>query len=454
MNQGQETFRRLYLDVLDNDALKAKYNKVLTRFRAERDQARSDYDDFAESLREKGSEIREYAVEHMPELIEEFAQKFKSNGGKVIFAENTHDAAIHVHNIIKGHNARKVIKTKSMMTEEIRLNDLLIAEGLEVVETDLGEFIVQLSDNKPAHIIAPALHKDRYDVSKLFTEKLGSKPTTDIERLTRIARENLREVYKEAEVGITGANFLIAETGSICTVTNEGNGRICATLPKILISVVGVDKISAKFSDLAVLQPLLMRFATGQRFTSYFQILNGPIKSEDTEGPEEHYVILVDNGRLKLNQDLKLREIQKCIRCGACISVCPVYENIGGHSYMSVYPGPFGSILTPALAGDNNSSELPGCSSLCMRCDEVCPVKIKLSDLLLEYRRRSHIKKSGIFKIGMFGFSILVRSRILFSLAFKVLGLFGKLTGKNGKIRWLPSIAKNWTDKRDLPIPK
>ncbi|MCD4658062.1 MAG: LUD domain-containing protein, partial [Planctomycetes bacterium] len=259
MNQGLKTFRRLYLGVLENDALKAKYSNVLARFRNERDKSLLDFADNAEGLREQGSEIRDYSVAHMPELVEEFSKNFKRNGGKIVFADTTKDAAVQIHNIIKAHNAQTVIKTKSMMTEEIRLNELLDAEGITVVETDLGEFIVQLAGDKPAHIVAPALHKDRHDVSTLFSEKLGTAPTDNIETLTRIARENLREVFKSADVGITGANFLVAQTGSACVVTNEGNGRICATLPKILITVAGVDKITSKFSDLAVLQPLLMR---------------------------------------------------------------------------------------------------------------------------------------------------------------------------------------------------
>ncbi len=454
MNQGMKTFRRLYLSVLDNDTLKAKYANVLSRFRHERDKALSDFADNAESLRMQGSEIRDYSVAHMPELVEELSANFTENGGKVVFAKTGKEAADQIHKIIKNHKAKTVIKTKSMMTEEIRLNYLLEADGITIFETDLGEFIVQLAGDKPAHIIAPALHKDRHDVSKLFVEKLGAEPTDNIETLTRIARENLREVFKNADVGITGANFLVAETGSACIVTNEGNGRICTTLPKILITVAGIDKITAKFSDLAVLQPLLMRFATGQRFTSYLQILSRPAKSSDEEGPDEHYLVLVDNGRFRLNRDEKLREIQKCIRCGACISVCPVYEHIGGHSYMSVYPGPFGSILTPAITSDNNSSELPGCSSLCMRCDEVCPVKIKLSDLLFEHRRRANTKKSGIMNIGMLIFSILLRSKFLFTIGFRTLRLLYKISGNRCKIPWLRSTRKNWTDKCSLNNPE
>ncbi len=342
-----------------------------------------------EEVRMKAKNIKWRAIETLDSQLENFEKHFQQNGGKVIWAETVEDAQQAIGEICRKKNCRTVVKSKSMATEEIHLNEYLNSQGIESIETDLGEYIQQLDGEPPYHIVTPAMHKSKEDVAKLFTEKLHTPPGLSPEELTMVARDKLRGKYTEAEVGITGANFLIAETGSIALTENEGNGRLSCAWPRTHIVLVGIEKIIPSLQDLALFWPLLATFGTGQQITVYNSIISGPRQKVETDGPEEMYVILLDNGRTKLLQHPASRESLYCIRCGACLNACPVYKNIGGHSYGTTYSGPIGSVITPHLKDMDEWKHLSFASSLCGKCTEVCAVKINLHELLLDNRHKA-----------------------------------------------------------------
>jgi L-lactate dehydrogenase complex protein LldF len=284
---------------------------------------------------------------------------------------------------------KTLVKSKSMVTEEIHLNDFLGKNGIDSIETDLGEYIQQLDGETPYHIVTPAMHKSKEDVAKLFAEKLGTEPNLTPEQLTLVARHNLRKKYVQAEVGVTGANFLLADTGSICITENEGNGRLSCAWPKVHIAIVGIEKVLPSIHNLSLFWPLLSTYGTGQQMTVYNSIISGSRQPNETDGPEEMYVILLDNGRTELLQHPNSREALYCIRCGSCLNACPVYKNIGGHSYQTTYSGPIGKVITPWLKGMHDYKHLSYASSLCGNCTEVCPVRINLHELLLDNRHEA-----------------------------------------------------------------
>ena len=339
-------------------------------------------------VRENAKNIKWDAIEHLDKYLEQFENQFIANGGKIIWAETVEQAQEAIAEICKAKNCTSVVKSKSMATEEIHLNDFLTSMGIESVETDLGEYIQQLDGEAPYHIVTPAMHKSKEDVAQLFAEKLGTPPNLTPTELTLIARENLRTKYTKAEIGVTGANFLIANTGSIAITENEGNARLTAAFPKTHIVIAGIEKIIPNLSDLALFWPLLATFGTGQKLTVYNSIISGPRKANESDGPEEMYLILLDNGRTNLLEH-KTRESLYCIRCGACLNACPVYKNIGGHSYGTTYSGPIGSVITPHLKSMESWKHLSFASSLCGNCTEVCAVKINLHELLLHNRKAS-----------------------------------------------------------------
>jgi len=339
-------------------------------------------------VRENAKNIKWDAIEHLDKYLEQFENQFIANGGKIIWAETVEQAQEAIAEICKAKNCTSVVKSKSMATEEIHLNDFLTSMGIESVETDLGEYIQQLDGEAPYHIVTPAMHKSKEDVAQLFAEKLGTPPNLSPTELTLIARENLRTKYTKAEIGVTGANFLIANTGSIAITENEGNARLTAAFPKTHIVIAGIEKIIPNLSDLALFWPLLATFGTGQKLTVYNSIISGPRKANESDGPEEMYLILLDNGRTNLLEH-KTRESLYCIRCGACLNACPVYKNIGGHSYGTTYSGPIGSVITPHLKSMESWKHLSFASSLCGNCTEVCAVKINLHELLLHNRKAS-----------------------------------------------------------------
>lgn len=396
--------------------------------------------------RERAKNAKWRAIENLDTYLEEFENKISARGAKVIWAETAEEALREIGNICKEKNCKTLVKSKSMVTEEIHLNRYLEAMGIESVETDLGEYIQQLDNEPPYHIVTPAMHKSKEDVAKLFEQKLGVDPGLSPEQLTLVARQKLRGKYVQGEVGVTGANFVIADIGGIAVTENEGNARLCCAWPKTHIAVVGIEKIIPSINDLALFWPLLATYGTGQRVTVYNTIVTGPRQSNEVDGPEEMYVILLDNGRTNLLANEKTREALYCIRCGACLNACPVYKNIGGHAYETTYSGPIGSVITPHLKGLDAYKHLSYASSLCGNCTEVCAVKINLHELLLENRHEAVKKGSSTFAERI-AWNVWKKS----SLNRKMMNL------GNGDVKnWIVNkIFKGWTAHRsDLNFSK
>ncbi|MBC7615381.1 MAG: iron-sulfur cluster-binding protein [Pedobacter sp.] len=340
-----------------------------------------------EASKKKAHVIKWRVMENLDKFLPEFEANFIKRGGKVIWANDVEEAQREILNIIQKRNGKTVIKSKSMTTEEIHLNEFLEKNDIESLESDLGEYIVQLLDQKPYHIVTPAMHLSKEEIAALFHEKFGTPVDATPQQLTQKARELLRQKYLDADIGISGGNFLIADTGSIALTENEGNARLCTTFPKVHIAIVGIEKIIPSIADLDLFWPLLSSHGTGQNLTVYNTILSGPRQANETDGPEEMYVILLDNGRTNLLAQKDQRQALYCIRCGACLNACPVYKNIGGHTYNTTYSGPIGSIITPHFKGMQEFKHLSYASSLCGKCSEVCPVKIDIHKMLLLNRR-------------------------------------------------------------------
>jgi len=347
--------------------------------------------------REKAKNIKWKAIETLDKQLETFEAIITKRGAKVIWAEDAQQALEAIGKICEEKNCQTLVKSKSMVTEEIHLNDYLEKKGIESVETDLGEYIQQLDGEPPYHIVTPAMHKSKEDVAKLFAEKLGTDPKATPEQLTLTARKILREKYVQAEVGVTGANFIITDIGGIAVTENEGNARLSCSMPKTHIVIAGIEKVLPSMTDLGLFWPLLSTFGTGQKVTVYNTLITGPRQSNETDGPEDMYVILLDNGRTNILANEKQRESLYCIRCGACLNACPVYKNIGGHTYGATYSGPIGSVITPHLKDMGEWKHLSYASSLCGNCTEVCAVKINLHELLLENRHESVEEGYGSF---------------------------------------------------------
>lgn len=342
-----------------------------------------------EALRDLGANIRLRALANLPDLLEQLEAKLTENGIKVHWAIDGDEACQIVRNICVARNPKTVIKGKSMVSEEMELNYYLEERGIEALESDLGEYIVQLAGETPSHIIMPAIHKNTGEISELMHEKTGTDLSNDVEYLTASARQQLREKFMNADVGVSGVNFAVAETGTLCLVENEGNGRMTTTVPPCHIAVTGIEKVVGNLEDVVPLLALLTRSATGQHITTYFNMISGPRKPDELDGPEEVHLVLVDNGRSSIYQDDQLLDTLRCIRCGACMNHCPVYTRVGGHTYGTTYPGPIGKILMPHLIGLDEGRHLPTASSLCGACGEVCPVKIPIPDLLVRLRQES-----------------------------------------------------------------
>jgi L-lactate dehydrogenase complex protein LldF len=351
--------------------------------------------------RQRAKNLKWRALETLDQQLEDFEMNLTKKGGKVIWAENTEQAQEAILTICQERQCKTVVKSKSMVTEEIHLNAFLNKHGIESIETDLGEYIQQLDGEPPYHIVTPAMHKSKEDIAKLFSEKLGTDPHLTPEQLTLVARDILRAKYVQAEVGITGANFIIADTGSIAVTENEGNARLSTAFPKTHIVVVGLEKVIPSITDLALFWPLLATFGTGQKVTAYNSILSGPSALGEEDGPQEMFVILLDNGRTNILANPVQRESLYCIRCGACLNACPVYKNIGGHAYGTTYSGPIGSVITPHLKDLGEYKHLSYASSLCGNCTEVCPVRINLHELLLENRHESVDEHTNGWKEGL-----------------------------------------------------
>ncbi|WP_026905432.1 LutB/LldF family L-lactate oxidation iron-sulfur protein [Pedobacter glucosidilyticus] len=410
-----------------------------------------------EHVKKKGHVIKWKVMENLDKLLPEFESNFQRKGGKVIWANNAEEANQEILQIIKRSGAKSVIKSKSMVTEEIHLNEFLESHEIESLESDLGEYIVQLLGQKPYHIVTPAMHLSKENIAQLFHEKFGTPVDATPQQLTLKARELLRDKYLSADIGITGGNFLIADTGSIALTENEGNARLTTTFPKIHIAIVGIEKLIPSITDLDLFWPMLSTHGTGQNLTVYNTILSGPRKADETDGPEEMYVILLDNGRTDLLAQKDQRQGLYCIRCGACLNGCPIYKNVGGHTYDTTYSGPIGSIITPHLRGMQDFKHLSYASSLCGKCSEVCPVKIDIHSMLLLNRRDAVNQKltTSSEKLGWFFWknSMLKRSKMDVVGGklknFVMNTFFGKMWGKN---RTLPkveqqSFSKQWKDR-------
>ncbi len=407
----------------------------------------------AQTLRRQARLARERALNRLPELLEQLERNVVANGGHVLWARDADELNQHLLTICRQHNVRRVVKGKSMVTEETALNHALQMHGIEVVESDLGEYIIQLAGEAPSHIVFPMLHKTKEATAQLLHSKLGMPLTDQPEAMTRFVRAVMRQKYLQADLGISGVNFAIAETGTIATVENEGNNRLSTSTPPIHVAVMGLEKVIASWEDYAVLVQLLARSATGQRMTVYNNLISGPRRPDEPDGPEEFYLVILDNGRSRILAG-EYAESLACIRCGACLNACPVYQNIGGHAYGWVYPGPIGAIITPLLRGPLKAPALPFASSLCGACQTACPVEINIPDMLLKLRRDLVQAGDGTlgWRIGMRLWAIAFRSPMLYRLGGWLAGwLTRALAGRNNQVRRLPPPFNGWTAQRDFP---
>jgi L-lactate dehydrogenase complex protein LldF len=440
---------------LADQRLQQNLKKLSTKFVSGRAAAITELDDF-EGTRNAAIERRMRAIENLDVWLETFEKKATSQGATVLFAESAEEASRLVVEIAKKHGVKKVTKSKSMVSEEMALNKALEAAGVQAIETDLGEYILQINDNEaPSHIIAPVVHKDKEEISDLFARVHNRPRLTDIPQMTREAREILRPQFLSADMGVTGGNFVIAETGSVAIVTNEGNEGMCTTLPpKVHVVVTGIEKVLPTLEDFATVMRLLPRSATGQSISNYVSLLTGPKREGDHEGPEHMYFVLVDGGRTGLI-GTEFQEMLRCIRCGACMNHCPVYQKIGGHSYGWVYPGPMGSVLTPSYAGIENAVDLPQASTLCGECHVVCPVKIPLPDLLRKLREKQverHLRPASE-RFGLMVWAFFAKRPTLYRLATRIaVRMLRMMAGGKKMISTLP-FAGGWTDYRDMPAP-
>ena len=442
MNDLQTTFLAKS-EVKANDLdHRRKINFSIGKYNAAFHKGSEQYSDM-NTARERAKNTKWRAIEHLDKYLEEFEANFTRNGGKLIWAEDARQALDEIRAICEAKQAKTIVKSKSMVTEEIHLNDFLAEHHIEAIETDLGEYIQQLDGEPPYHIVTPAMHKSKEDIAKLFHDKLGVDPNLTPDQLTLVAREKLRQKYTDAEIGITGANFILADIGGIAITENEGNARLTTTFPKTHIAIVGIEKVLPSVNDLALFWPLLATFGTGQQLTVFSSIFTGPRKENETDGPEEMYVILLDNGRTNILADAAVRESLYCIRCGACLNACPVYKNIGGHTYGTTYSGPIGAVITPHLKGMGEYKHLSYASSLCGNCTEVCPVKINLHELLLTNRHEAVEENhtSGSEKLAWFAWKQASLSRGMMNMA--------KGSTKNWVIR--KAFGKAWGDNRSLP---
>ncbi|WP_367989351.1 LutB/LldF family L-lactate oxidation iron-sulfur protein [Vibrio sp. NTOU-M3] len=408
-----------------------------------------------EEWREMGMDIRNHVLENLDYYLHQLSESVAKNGGSVFFASTAEQATAYIENIIQQKNAKKVVKSKSMVTEEIGLNKIIERNGCEVVETDLGEYILQVDDcDPPSHIVVPALHKNRTQIKAIFKDKLNYQGSEDPEEMTRFVRQYIRHDFLEADIGITGCNFAVAESGTVTLVTNEGNARLATSLPKTHIAVMGMERIVPTFEELDIVISLLCRSAVGLPLTGYVTALTGPREAEHCDGPQEFHLVVVDNGRSDILGS-EFSAILRCVRCAACVNTCPAYRHIGGQSYGSIYSGPIGAVLSPLLGGYDDFKDLPYACSLCKACHDVCPVKIPLSDLLMKHREKMVSEKitplTERATVGAFNF---VNARpLLWDMGVKVGATVASGIIRDGKIPLNLGAISHWNEARDLPTP-
>jgi L-lactate dehydrogenase complex protein LldF len=464
-----ENFDRNALAALQDGQLRGALRNLAETFGERRKIAVGSVENW-EELRSSARRIKDETLAHLDRYLEQFAENAERAGAKIHWARDGREACAIILNLINEKGASRVVKSKSMATEEVHLNAALEKNGIDPIETDLGEWIIQLAHETPSHIVVPAIHKTKGQIADLFVEKIGIEPTDDVDVLTRTAREILRSKFAEAEIGISGVNFGVAETGTILILENEGNARLTTSLPKAHIALMGIEKIIPKFTDLDVFLKLLPRSGTGQKLTTYQSLITGTKRRASDEGPEEVHIVLMDNGRSKMLAHPVTRQSLACIRCGACLNACPVYQAVGGHAYGSVYPGPIGAVITPQLIGIEKTKQLPYASSLCGACREVCPVKIDIPELLLHLRAEiadgaANGKKSAAAPQGntierfAFGVYNLAWSRAgIYRIATRTARFMQKFVAADNKIgkvsgllaKIAPPLGK-WTEFRDAP---
>ena len=402
-----------------------------------------------EAMRDLGSRIRDAVLSRLDEHLERLADNWEAAGGRVFFAADASDAATYVTSLAQKAGGGIVVKSKSMASEEIALNSALESAGIEAVETDLGEYIVQLGGDHPSHIITPAIHKSKRDVARILSEVAGRELPDDASELTRFARGELRARFLSASVGVSGVNFGISEAGAICLVTNEGNGRMCTSVPPVHVAIMGMERVVGTFDELAVMLSLLARSATGQKLTQYTSIISGPRRADELDGPEEAHLVILDNGRSSM-LGTRYQDILKCIRCGACLNVCPVYRQVGGHAYDPTYSGPIGAVLNPIIKG-GAARELAHASTLCGACTEVCPVRIPLHDILL-HLRQEYAPDAAIAERAVFSaWSRAWATRRRFRLFSGVTSLLGRLVGGSGRRGAPVPVMGRWMRGRTYP---
>ncbi len=464
MSTVNVTFYERVEDALKDTQLHTALDIATTRFTSSRAKSLSELPE-ADALRDHARRIRAHTIAHLDQYLAQFADAVEQQGGQVHWAATAEEATRYVVELAQTRGVELAVKSKSMVSEEVGVNHGLEAAGIRVMETDLGEFIVQLANEKPSHIVTPVIHKTKEDVAELFREKLQATEAdlADVANMTALVRRTLRVDFLRADMGISGANFGVAETGSICLVTNEGNGRLTTTAPRIHVVIMGLERLVPTVEDLSVMLQLLARSSTGQKLSVYTNIVTGPRRTAadsknaesqagEPDGPDELHVVLVDNGRTRI-LDGELAEILYCIRCGACLNACPVYKQIGGHAYGSVYPGPVGSVVTPGLYGIDPWSELPHASSLCGACREVCPVRIDIPGMLLKLRDEgTRAGKAPLWlKMGLRLYRFVVLHPALFHLGGRLGSWTTNRLGKNGWVKKLPGPLAAWTDHRDFP---
>lgn len=457
MNPTTHSFKDRSVEALQNTELQQALARAYGGFVHKRQAALEALPEF-DALCERAQRIKDHALDHLDHYLERFEAALTAKGGELHWARTAEEACQQIIAICRAHQARRITKGKSMVGEEIALNQALEANGFEVVETDLGEYIIQLAKEPPSHIIAPAVHKTRAEIARLFhafhPQVERPKPLAEVPDIVEESRQVLRPVFLSADVGITGANFLVAETGSIVLVTNEGNGDLVSSLPPVHIVVAGIEKIVPTLEDVTTLLRVLGRSATGQAMTAYTSFLTGARRAQDLDGPTAMHVVLVDNGRSGMLAT-PFRDMLRCIRCGACLNHCPVYGAIGGHAYGWVYPGPMGAILTPRILGLRAAPDLPEACTLNGRCEHVCPVNIPLPSLLRKLRMEAFSQRVTParvrFTLALWA-SLVKHPRLYHRFTAIVAGVLGKLGQHRGRFRALP-LAGGWTQARDLPAP-
>lgn len=405
-----------------------------------------------EDWRDRAAQIRDHVLANLDAYLYQLSEKIEQHGGHVFFAQTKEEASQYILNIAKEKKAKKIVKAKSMVTEEIGLNPVLENAGINVIETDLAEFILQQAKDAPSHVVVPAIHKNRAQIRQIFHDKLGYNGSDTPEEMTRFVRQNIRDDFFTADIGITGCNFAVAETGSVCLVTNEGNARLSTTLPKTHIAVMGMERIAPTFKEVDILITMLARSAVGLRLTGYNTWLTGPKENDNVDGPEDFHLVIVDNGRSKIIGS-EFKDILRCIRCGACMNTCPAYRHIGGQGYDSIYPGPVGAVLTPLLGGYKDFKNLPYVCSLCTACDSVCPVKIPLSNLIKKHREEmveqgiTPTTERNITRV----FNYVNRHPMLWKVGMNMGAHATKWFIKEGKAPLNIGAIKAWTEARNLP---